>query len=458
MELLGIAAVGGALAFGPAAWAQEDGEDDATAAPPAAAPAQDRETLQVPTPDPRESAVPVDENWFLLGRYGNIRTDLLSNGISFDIQWTQSFQSVVDGGRDTGFAYGGSLDYLIDLNLDQMGVMPGAFVRMLAETRYGESVNGDAGGLLPVNTDLSFPLNAPPDDNIGIAITQLTYTQFLSEKFAVLLGKFQTLDGDANEFASGRGRTQFSNAAFIFNPTTALMVPYSALGGGVLFLPSPNIAISSLVMNTADSSTSSGFGDFGDGWTWATEASFQYKLGELPGGQVVTFIYAADGEFTNFSRADLLPGTPLFGTNDDTWTLTWSGWQYLYTPDEVPDRLDTANGRPDLRGVGLFGRVGVADDDTNPIDLTFSLGVGGRGLIAGRDDDLYGLAFNYTDFNTTAVLAVAGFGNDAYGFEAFYNFDLGRGLSLTANLQVLDPVPSAPGTTTVIGARLNVRF
>ena len=30
---------------------------------------------------------------------GDIRGDLLNDGITFDIQWTQSFQSVVDGGK-----------------------------------------------------------------------------------------------------------------------------------------------------------------------------------------------------------------------------------------------------------------------------------------------------------------------------------------------------------------------
>ena len=45
------------------------------------------------------------------------------------------------------------------------------FVRVLAESRYGESVNSDAGTLLPVNTDLGFPLTSPPDNNIAISVT-----------------------------------------------------------------------------------------------------------------------------------------------------------------------------------------------------------------------------------------------------------------------------------------------
>jgi porin len=431
-------------------------QDDAGAASSAAE--QEEAGIDAPTPDPREASELDDPDSFLLGREASWRSDLARQGLTFDIQWTQSFQSVVDGGRDTGFAYGGSLDYVLNLDLDRMDVVPGAFVGVMAESRYGESVNGDSGSLLPVNTDLGFPLTDEPDDNIAITVTELTYTQFLSEQFGFILGKIQTLDGDLNEFASGRGRSQFSSAGFIFNPVTALAVPYSTLGGGVVWLPSKTIAITSVVVNTADSSTTTGFGDFGDGWTWSTEAQFQYRLGGLPGGQVVGFMYAGDGEFTNFNRVDLLPEGLFVGTEDDSWAVTWSAWQYIYTPDEVPDLIDTGDGRADLRGLGLFARVGIADDDTNPIDLSIGGGIGGRGLLPGREGDTFGIGLTYVDFDTQALLSAIGFDDDGYGFEAFYNFDLGHGLSLTGSAQVLDPVASRVGTTTVLGARFNVRF
>ena len=457
MQLLMTGALTGAFALGAPVSAQQEDAGDA------AAPKQVDEQepgIKAARTDPRlELDEPMNEDWFLLGRWGGWRSDFAEQGVTFDIQWTQSFQSVVDGGRDTGFAYGGSLDYVIDFNLDEMGVMPGAFVRVMAESRYGESVNRDARTVLPVNTDLAFPVTDERDDNIAITVTELTYTQFLSEQFGVFLGKFQTLDGDANEFASGRGRSQFSNAAFIFNPATLLTVPYSTLGVGAVLLPADGVMITSAVFNTTDSSTTTGFGDIGEGWTWSTEASFQYRLGDLPGGQVVSFIYAADSDFVNFSRVNLQPGSgTLLGRESDSWAVTWSAWQYVYAPDGAPGPIDTTDGRADVRGLGLFARVGFADGDTNPIDLTVSAGVGGRGLVPGRDGDTFGLAFSYTDFDNGPLLDAIGFENHGYGFEAFYNFDLGHGISLTANAQVIDPVLSRTDTTTIIGARLNVRF
>ena len=446
-----------APAVGPAAAMPQDATTSDVADVQAA---EDVESgVESPVSNPEVGEAPVlDESRFLLGDWGDWRTAWAAQGISFDVQWTQYAQGVVDGGTDTSFRYGGTLDYLIEFDLGAMDVLPGAFVRVLAESRYGESVNGDTGGLLPANTDLSFPLTDVLDDNVALTVTELSFVQFLSLSFGVVLGKFQTLDGDANEFASGRGRSQFLNASLVFNPVTSLMVPYSTLGGGVVVLPAPNVTIVSLVSNTTDSSTTTGFGDIGDGWTWTTAAQFQYRFGGPPGGQNVAFIYAADNTFLNFNRSGIFPDGVLLAAEDDTWAAYWSGWQYLHTPDEVPDRIDVNDGRADLRGVGLFARFGIADDDTNPIAWSFSAGLGGRGILPGRDDDTFGLGFAYTDIDRGAFASALGFDEEAYGFEAFYNIALTQSVALTLDAQVIDPVIDGVDTATILGARLNIRF
>ncbi len=433
--------------------------------------AGDTEAAHMQTPEGVESGIespvsnpeiadapPLDIDNFLLGDWGGWRSDRATEGITFDIQWTQHVQGVVSGGLDTGFRYGGTLDYLIEFDLDAMGVQPGAFVKVLAESRYGESVLGDVGAILPANVDMSFPLTDGLDDNVAITVTELSFTQFFSPSFGVVVGKFQTLDGDPNEFASGRGRSQFMNASLVFNPVTALAVPYSTLGAGIVVLPTPNVTIVSMVYNTTDSSTTTGFGDIGDGWTWTTEAPFQYRLGDLPGGQNVAFIYADDNKFLNFNRSTILPLPILLAVENDTWAAYWSGWQYLYTPDEVPDRIDVNDGRADLRGIGLFARIGVADDDTNPIELSLSAGVGGRGMLPGRDDDTFGLGFAYADIDQSPFTALLGFDDTAYGVEAFYNLSLAPGVALTVDAQLVSAVIDRVDTATILGARLNIRF
>ena len=76
----------------------------------------------------------------------------------------------------------------------------------------------------------------------------------------------------------------------------------------------------------------------------------------------------------------------------------FSAWQYLHTEDEpAAGPLDLANGEPDLQGIGLFGRLAFADDDTNPWKFNASVGAGGRGVIPSRDDDFFGLGYFYSD-------------------------------------------------------------
>ena len=210
---------------------------------------------------------------YLTGDWWGARTYLANKGVQIGVELNQYVQGVTNGGRDRTAAYGGTADYTVNLDLMRMGILPGALIKFRAESRFGSSVNGQAGPILPVNTDALFPLTDTLDEDIPITVTDLNYTQFLSPYLGVFFGKLDTLDGDPNEFASGRGTSQFMNANFIFNPVLGLRLPYSTLAAGVILMPIPpgpkgGITISSTVMNTQDSSTTSGFDDFDEGTTW----------------------------------------------------------------------------------------------------------------------------------------------------------------------------------------------
>lgn len=400
------------------------------------------------------------ERSFLLGDWGGARTSLAERGVQLDIDFVQHVQSIVSGGRSTGTEYGGSLDYLLRLDLQRLDAVPGALVTFRGESRYGESINGDVGLLLPANTDLAFPLTNELDDDLAFTITELTYTQFLSKEFALFAGKLNTLGGDPNEFASGRGKTQFQNAAFVFNPVTALAIPYSTLGGGFLYMPSERLSLTTSIFNSADSSTTTGFDNFGDGWTVSVEAATRYSLGDLPGGQNLGFIYADDGDFLNFNgRFTYAPGVGLAPpTSNNTWSLYWSGWQYLWAAEGDERVIDPANGIPDRRGVGLFARAGIGDDDTLPIDWHVSLGVGGRGLGEVRPDDHYGIGYYYSSVEAGRLSSLVALEDHTQGFEAFYNLAITPAARLTFDFQAVSGPLASTDTAVVIGARLQLVF
>jgi porin len=397
---------------------------------------------------------------FLTGDWGGTRADWANKGIQFQVDWNQYVQGVVDGGRDETTRYGGNLDYLLHLDLMRMDVLDGALETVRAESRYGHSVNGQAGPILPVNTDALFPITSSLDEDIPITVTDLYYTQFLSETFGVFLGKFDTLGGDPNEFASGRGTSQFMNANFVFNSVTARSTPYSTLGGGVVWMPTPYIAVSSSVYNTEDSSTTTGFDDFDDGTSWATEAKFQYRLGHLAGGQNVGFSYSWNNDFFEIGgRFVFQPGQGIIvPTRDETWFAYWSGWQYLFTDEEVEKPLDPTNGVADLHGIGVFARFGFADESTNPVEWSGSIGLGARGLIPGRLNDSCGIGYFYNDIQTTRLSGILGLIDHSQGFEAYYNIAITPAAALTLDVQVVEAPTNNLDTAVILGARLGLTF
>jgi len=396
----------------------------------------------------------------LTGDWGGLRSDLANKGVQAEIRWNQTVQSVVDGGRNTGTEYGGSLYYDVNLDLMRMGILPGALVKFRAESRYGDSINGQTGMILPANTDGFFPLTAPLDDNIPITVTSLNYTQFLSDHIGLTLGKFDTLDGDPNEFAGGRSFSQFMNSNFLLSAPLALIAPYSTLGFGLIFIPGNWLTLSSLVINTTDASTTTGFSDIGDGSTWITEAQFQYQLHERPGGANVGFAYAFDNDFAKLNgRFTFVPGEGLIPpTEDDSWVVYMSAWQYLYTENADAGSVNLTDGQPDHEGIGLFSRIAFADADTNPADFSVSVGLGGRGVVPGRDDDTFGLGYFFTSIQKTRISGIIGLGEASQGFEIFYNVAITSASHLTFDFQVLDPPVPIRDTAIVLGVRLNLRL
>lgn len=397
---------------------------------------------------------------WLLGAWGGARQSLAEKGVQFDVQWNQTLQSVVDGGRSTGTRYGGSADYVMLLDLGRMGLVPKGMVKFRGESRYGEAVNDIAGPLLPVNADGFFPLASRVDEDIPFTITNLAYYQYFTDRFVVFAGKIDTLDGDPNEFASGRGNTQFLNTNFLFNPVILGLAPYSTLAAGMSWTISEHVSVTSSVCNTADSSTTSGFEDIGDGWTWSTEFGFKYSLGELPGGQTLGLVYAWDNDFVTLDDSFVFrPGEGIsVTTQDDAWAVYWNGWQYVWTEEAAQRPIDLTNGEPDLQGFGLFARAGWVDDDVSPLSWSASGGVGGKGIIPGRDGDTFGVGYYYTKVQTLRLANALGADDHAQGFEAFYNIAITPAAHLTLDAQVVEAAAEDVDTGVIFGMRLNLRF
>lgn len=428
------------------------------------------EVTEVPEPSPPPGAphgiLPLEDyteglgvREYLLGDLWGARSALAEKGLTFHVDFTQVLQSVTDGGLRETSKYGGTADYLANLDFDRMGLIPGGLLRFRAESKYGNSVNGDSGSAAPVNIDALFPLTRELDEDIPITVTSLNYTQFLSPHFGVLAGKVDTMDGDLNEFASGRGVSQFMNSNLVANGVFVVGLPYSTLVVGGVWMPTPKIDIAMTFGNATDASTTTGFSDIGDSWLISVEGHFQYRLRTLPGGITAGGFYVDDGDFAKLDgQIRVESGELVTDTEDTTGCLYLNLWQYLYVKDTSEAPIDLLNGKPDRQGIGVFFRAGVSDEDTNPVTSSFSGGIGGRGLLPTRDEDWFGVGYFYNHVELNRFLEVSGFDDNAHGVEAFHNIGILPAAHVTFDMQYIDPSIPAADDAVVVGTRLALRF
>lgn len=393
----------------------------------------------------------------LTGDWGGVRQNWADRGVTIAFDWYQAYQDIIDGGFEEGSANSTNLDYRLTLDLMRMGLVPGALVTVRGQSRFGDTVNGNSGVLLPVNMYSAFPFGPDDGGDVNFAITELNWLQFLSDQFGLLAGKITTL-ATTNEFMGGEGRSQFMNFQLSFSAAVAQLAPYSTLAVGAIWMPSPSWSFTTTLMNLEDASTTSGFDDIGDGTTWATTADYRASLNKLPGGGSISFYYGFDTDFAKIGGLNIDPGNgeASWESKSESWALAWNGWQYLYLENNS-SVVDPGNGRQDLEGLGLFAQVGIADEDTNPITWSFSIGLSGRGTIPGRDADTWGVGYFYNDLQDLDrdLLQLE---NATSGLEFYYDISLFGYAFLTLDAQWNKSAFRSIEDSTIIGVRLNVSF
>jgi porin len=409
----------------------------------------------------------------LTGDWWGVRNDLAAKGVTLDMNITQVGQGVVNGGKSGQWQYGGRGDIILNLDSQKLGLWPGAFLNMEGEGNWASAVNLNTGALMPVNTSQVLPL---PGQNFYL--DSLNFAQFLSPYFGLTLGKYATItahSGDMNEFAHGKGDTQFMNMAFNFNPLLAFTVPYSTLGTGVIILPTkdPKEAIVQfLVLQANGTARTSGFENLsGNQLVFVGEGRLRTDFFGLTGHQLFGYSFS-NKDFTSIDqRFDNILENQQLAKNTHSWNIHYNFDQYLYEPKKGSGE-----------GIGIFGRFGASDGNPNFMHFFYSLGVGGKGVIPGREHDRYGFGFYYIDISNPKLqgpFRTAKLLRDEYGFEAFYNVAITPWLLLTPDIQVVrgaqkdkitigtGPGPigvpfiaskKSIGTATILGVRLQMVF
>lgn len=372
-----------------------------------------------------------DDEPGLTGDWGGTRTNLEEQGLTLEADIVAIGQAILgDGGfpgaDDDEIQVTG--DFIATLDTSRMGLWEGGSLKIRGEGRAGDSVVGAAGTVSPINIRAAIP-PARFDDEM-FAVTEVAYTHTIDERTSLHAGLLQNLDLDQNPFASGRGIEQFMNLALVISPVIFRGAPYSALGAGAIFEPNDTVKVRATVMNAEESSNKNPFSN-DNGTALVSEVYLSYDFSGLPGGDTFGLVWA-EGDFPALDDdlpIILPPGTP--AQNDEhTWALYYNFYQYLTVLDESdPDR-----------GWGIFGRLNLADDETNPIQWMASFGLGGQGLFPDRPDDRFGLGYFYLGLADDPIindLTPPG-AEDEQGLELFYDFALTNYLRVAPDLQFIN--------------------
>lgn len=372
---------------------------------------------------------------------------------------TYIFQDVTSGGfdgplfrqfsdeDDTGNTFSGELK--LELDTEKAGLWQGGFFNAQLEGRTGRSVLQRAGSVSAVNNDALFPNVVDRFDEDALALTELTFTQYLGEKLALFGGLLNTAEGDENELAgSALSSSHFLNSALLYSLVADATGPNVSLGGGVLFEPNENISGSFSVFGTEETAGEDPF-EHTDGTTFSTEWTFGHELRSRPGAQTLGFLYGIDASRTDIARdlrqvlGGILAGEPIPTTNDDTWAFYYSAHQYLRGDSEG--------------GWGVFARFGISDGNPNPVKMNLAGGLSGKGLLPQRQQDTWGAGVFYLDMSDEDLLEDLNIGGETGG-ELFYNIAFTPWFHVTLDAQVIDSALPAVGTAWVFGVRAHFDF
>ncbi len=392
----------------------------------------------------------------LTGDWGGVRDKMAKKGVELDANMLLMPGGVITGGKETGAEFWGNVDYTLNIDTDKLGLWPGGFFKFEGVSSFGNTLYDQVGAIVPNNVASLYP----EFDQASSGLMQATFTQFLSHQVGVTMGKINLFEFTPAEFY-GDYRTQFMNTALNISAAFA-MAPISAYGGGILGLPTPDITLMALALDASGTPMENNISKaFENGVTVLSAAHFNIKPFGLVGHQGVTGLWSDKTRFSldqdpeNLKRALLQERYPILGNpgprlerilnkyfpqliapvkpankKSNTWAVVYSFDQYLWQPDA-----------DEKRGIGLFFSFGATDGNPNPVQYSYMMGIGGKGVFSGRTHDSFGIGWARTQFSDQFMpllrdkLALGLDHEDA--IEMYYTAAITPWLNVSPNLQII---------------------
>lgn len=399
---------------------------------------------------------------YLLGYWGGSRQKLSDSGIDFEFIYTGEVIGYTGGGVETGSDYSGNIDITATLDFDKLLGWKGAKLFTYILGNHGGAVEL-APGFVQGVTNRAGAIQGI--SNISSYNTWKLYQIWLEQKLfnnklAVLVGLF-----DLNsEFD-----VQESSGIFL-NPSHGIGAEYSQTGeNGPSIFPTTSLALRLLFTPTEKLYFNFGVFDgtpgdpenpngtqivFGkdDGLLLAYEMGIFENGKDLQKGFGKYSIggwYYTKG-FQDLSEVDI-NGEPK--KNQDNFGVYFSAEKFL-----LNEKLD------DSQGLSAFVRGGIANGNLNLLDYSWGLGFSYFGLLSGRDNDVFGLAFatahNGRKFRDIANKFGVSLSATEMIFEVTYSFQVTPWFRVQPDFQyIINPVASLTNKyATVAGIRMEIVF
>ncbi|MEQ1603141.1 MAG: carbohydrate porin [Methylophilaceae bacterium] len=398
-------------------------------------------------------------NWqedTLTGDWGGLRADLYKKGIELGFTHKSDVLANVSGGLKRGVAWLGHTEARFSFDLEKLWGWDGTTIYAVYHSDLGSKFNSNyVGGFMGV-------------DNIEVGTNTAQFYQayaqknFLDNHISVLAGLYaidtefyvpetsgiflQPPYGMANEVAQAG-----INGPAIF-PLGALAVRLKLKSPGEHFYAMAALT-DGVPGNPNDQHGTSIRLDKGDGTFFIAEFGYTPPKAVpplLPAGaqaqeETETFNKTAIGYWRYSGQFDAIDGSGSRHRNQGIYLIAE---RTLFNEKEHPSQ-----------GLAAFLRFGVASDSVNQADWSGSLGLRYRGLIAGRDDDIAGLAVTVNHAGNTYRQANASESHEA-NFEATYRAQITPYFAVQPSVQLItNPnMDASMKNAWVIGSRFEVEF
>jgi porin len=382
----------------------------------------------------------------LTGDWLGARSALAAGGTTFLADNTSFFFGNPTGGVSQRAVYAGHDDFILLMDGEKLGVREGLSLKLRGEHRFGQTVVGNVGCFISPTVAADLPVFGSDQ----FYLTNVLLSQALSDNVAIYGGKMDTLDGDLNAFAHGRGKTQFSNMGFVFNPIVGATVPYSTLGAGIMYHQGGVPIFMFSVLNANDTTNTSGFRElFNDGLLLSVSLRLTSNFLNRPGHHLFGGTWNSR-TYSSIGDAYLEYPNVVIPTTNGSWCLYWNADQYLIVDSADP-----------TRGWGTFARAVFADENTSPLGWFLSFGVGGSSPLVGRPADTFGVGWYHAATSSQIgplITSQVGQVGNGEGVECFYNYQYTPAVRLTPDLQVVIPAFSEISPSLILGVRAQLIF